>query len=174
MLQKFLFFGLLLIFPLTTVSNTQAQQNSETISKQNEKKNKAVKKKAEDIEIIEGTPTRPFTKIAPIWESGHSEWGMRPNMEKTMERVKKNAAKMGADAIIEFRVSTGTASVGMGAGGGGGYLSGNASGISGSAFNSMGWGSTTNPAPVVEGWAVKWIDGNSTSPAVGMEAQTIK
>lgn len=55
--------------------------------------------KAEAVEIIEGVPSRPFQKIAPLWESSSS-------IDSAIKRMKKSASKKGADAIIDFVVES--------------------------------------------------------------------
>lgn len=60
----------------------------------------SIKERAESMEVIEGTPRRPFKKIKPLWETAYS-------IDDAMKKMKKSAAKAEADAVIEFSVSTG-------------------------------------------------------------------
>lgn len=88
--------------------------------------------KIDAIELIEGTPKdRKFQKIVPVWATALK-------MPDAIKKAKKDAYKVGADAIIEFQFGTRDASS-FGAGGN-------------IAFGSH------SLAPVVQGWAVKWIN----------------
>lgn len=117
---------------------------------------KALKEKMSEIQILQGIPEAPYQKLAPLWAS-------KGDMEKTMEDLRKQAAKLGADAIIGIRVRTEKLEstsydpgwwAGPGWGGGfgpywGGY------------WGTMGyWGgyarSHTYTQPVVSGWAIRW------------------
>lgn len=116
---------------------------------------KALKEKMASLEIFQETPTRAYTRLGPLWAS-------KSTMEKTMKNLRKQAAKMGADAIIDLRVRTeklrsvsydpgwwGPIGYGGGIGPYGGWWGG---------FNY--WGgyaqSRTYMQPVVTGWAVRW------------------
>lgn len=49
-----------------------------------------------DIELIEGTPVRAFKKIEPVWTSD-------PTMEGAIKKLRQIAARLHADAIMEFQ-----------------------------------------------------------------------
>lgn len=117
---------------------------------------KALKEKEQEIEIINSTPTRSFQKLAPLWAS-------KDNMDNTMKDIRKQAAQLDADAVIQIQTHTeevkhtdydptfwgepvgwgGYGPWGAGPWGGVGYWGGYVS-------------AHTTPQPVVQGWAVKW------------------
>lgn len=116
---------------------------------------KALKEKEDSIQVMRGQPNVPYERLAPIWSS-------KSDMEKTMKDLRKQAAKLGADAVIDITVHTeklqstdydpgwwGGPGWGGGFGPGWGYWGG------------MGyWGgyavAHTYTQPVVKGWAIRW------------------
>lgn len=98
------------------------------------KAQKALKLKADQVEIIEGTPKRKFVKIQPVLAYG--------GMDAAVKYIKKMTAKVGGNAVIQ--VETGTEMVSSSAGG----------------LNSLFgyYGSSTAPVPFIKGWAVRWVD----------------
>jgi len=81
------------------------------------------------IELIEGKPKRAYKKLEPIWASAYS-------MKGTIKKAKKQAYKMGADAIIDVKIGTGDEA-------------------SGSAYGGFGYG-YSSPKPILKGWGIKW------------------
>ncbi len=116
---------------------------------------KALKAKEESIQIFETPPGVPFQKLSPLWAS-------RSNMESTMKDLRKQAAKLGADGVIDVRVKTEKLrSTDYDPGWWGGPGWGGGFGPSGGYWGGMSyWGgyaqSNTYTQPVVTGWAVKW------------------
>lgn len=92
---------------------------------------KATQEAVDRVEIIEGVPSKKFKKIQPVWATDLK-------MPNAMKKLKKDAAKLGADAIIEFQFSTQQVS---------------SAGASSAIFLS-----SNQSQPVVQGWAVKWIE----------------
>lgn len=128
---------------------------------------KALKEKEASLQIVQGYPNRSYQKIAPIWAS-------KSSMERTMKGIRKQAARIGADAIIDIRVKTEklhSTSYDPGFWGGPGGWGG--WGPWGGPWGGMGyWGgyasSHTYTQPVVSGWAVRW-----TGPAPAVEKDTV-
>lgn len=119
---------------------------------------KALKAKMASIEILNEKPLRDYTRLGPLWAS-------KSNMERTMKELRKQAAKMGADAVIDLRVrteklqSTSYDPGWWGPGYGGGF------GSYGGYWGGMGyWGgyaqAHTYTQPVVTGWAIRWNEKN--------------
>lgn len=110
---------------------------------------KALKEKEASIQMIQGIPEVPYQKIGPVWAS-------KTSMKSTMKDLRKQAAKMGADAIVNMRVHTEkmqSTTYDPGWYGGIGPYGGWWGGMSY-------WGgfASTNTwnQPVVTGWAIKW------------------
>lgn len=116
---------------------------------------KALKEKEESIQILQGKPEAPYERLAPIWAS-------KSSMGSTLKDLRKQAAKMGADAVIDVRVKTEKLQStdydpgwwgDPGWGGGFGPYGGFWGGVSY-------WGgyaqTHTYTQPVVSGWAVRW------------------
>ncbi len=86
----------------------------------------------ESVQIIEGTPKKKFEKLQPVWASASS-------MPMALKKLKKQAYKLGGNAIINFKTSTQQVEESAG------------------AINDFFgyYGSSSTAQPVVEGWAVK-------------------
>lgn len=116
---------------------------------------KALKAKEASLEILRGRPERPFKRLAPLWAS-------RGSMESTMKELRKQAAKIGADAVMDVRVKTQkmeTTDYDPGWWGEPGW--GGGLGPYGGVWGGVGyWGgyaqSHTYNQPVVTGWAIQW------------------
>lgn len=121
-------------FLIPTLAWPVPPQNKYSQSTRIEKKE--LKKRIEKIEIFHDTPNRPFKRITPVWSTS------MVSMERAMKGLKKQAAKAGADAIIEVKIGTQSSEI--------------VTGSAGSWGGVIGGGSS--PQPVVQGWAIKWID----------------
>lgn len=102
------------------------------VSRDQDQKQKQVQQDIDSIEMIEGIPQgKSYQKIQPVWASANS-------MSSAIKKAKKQALKVGADAIIDTKMETKMASAG-------------------SATWTFGM-SVSKPQPVVTGWAIKWAD----------------
>ena len=106
--------------------------------------NEAMKSCMKSIQIIEGVTDRPYTMVAPVrGKKGKGIVGLvtgKSAIDRAFEKMKKQACKKGADAII--RVNCSEAVVGRGS-----YRS-NEHGGSGD--------SRVDTVPVCTGTAIKW------------------
>lgn len=159
---------LILIILLTVPRLSSAQEAEKGVAPPVKLHGKALKAKQASIQVLEGTPNQAYQKIAPIWAS-------KSNMEKTLKSIRKQAAKVGADAVIDVRVKTQKLESTYSDPGfwGGPYWGGGFGGPWGGYWGGMGyWGgyvqSHTYTQPVVSGWAVKW-----TGPAPAEPKDTI-
>lgn len=131
---------------------------------------KALKEKEASIEIIRGVPDRLYKKLGPLWAS-------KGSMKSTMKNLRKQAAKMGADAVIDVRVKTEklqSAAYDPGFWGGPGYW-----GPWGGPWGGFGyWGgyvsAHTYVQPVVLGWAVQWTGEGLGEAPVPAPAETAR
>jgi len=110
---------------------------------------KALKENEASLQLIDGIPQAPYKKLGPIWSS-------KGSMKSTMKDLRKQAAKMGADAVINIHVRTEkmhSSSYDPGWYGGFGPYGGYWGGMSywGGYASTQTW-----VQPVVTGWAVKW------------------
>ena len=120
-----------LLFPLQISAYDKNKELSPEAQVQMEEQASANAERLNSIKLIEGTPQRKFIKLAPLWEKDKK-------IEKAINKLKKHAIKLGADAVIDFEYGAG---------------------YHGSATVVGGVGSATeDTVPVVSGWAVKWVD----------------
>lgn len=127
--------ALLVICSLLITYNVFAYDKTKELSPEEQTQVKEHRKtkleKIDSIELIEGIPQRKFVKLAPLWEKDEK-------IENAVKKLKKQAVKVGADAVIDFQFGSGSHG-------------------SGGAVGGVGW-ATSDTQPVVSGWAVKWAD----------------
>ncbi len=124
--MKKLFLILLVLASIPSAHAYTTRKSSTTVNQ--------ARTNADSIELIDGTPKRKFQKLQPIWVTAYT-------MNGAIKKAKKDAAKAGADAIIE--VTTGENKTSVGSVAATGVLFGMA---------------TSQSLPVIKGWAVKWLD----------------
>lgn len=123
------------LFIVSTISPAFAQETPKLTTAE-------LKEKIETIELLPDTPKRPFKRLMPIQSA--SLW----SMERAVDGLKKQAAKMGADAVIEVQMGKNAYSVTSGS------VGGSASNRNGKVVGSS-FGSGAE-YPTIQGWAIKW------------------
>ncbi len=157
--------GTLCLGILVTSGSLQAQENPPLHGA-------ALKEKEAELPILEGLPTRPYQKIAPVWASHIS-------MESTMKDIRKQAAKIDADAVIDVRVKTEKlqntqADPGFWGGPVGWDGWGPWGGVWGGASYWGGYATShTYTQPVVSGWAVKWTGPDTGQGSTGTSVPSL-